>query len=220
MSDYRLYYSPGACSLAPHIALEELGIAYEAMPVPVAQGANQKPDYLAINPRGRVPALVIRDVDGERVLTEVPALLVYLAGLKPEARLLPASGEPLARAVEWMSWLTSSVHAHAFAQVFRPARFVSDENLHAPLKARGLELLDLAYRDIEQRLQGRDWALGADYSLVDAYLLVFYRWGYRVGVDMRARYPGYTRLVEAVVARPAVRRALQQEQIVVWESSQ
>lgn len=220
MSDYRLYYSPGACSLAPHIALEELGIAYEAMPVPVAQGANQKPDYLAINPRGRVPALVIRDASGERVLTEVPALLVYLAGLKPEARLLPTAGEPLARAIEWMSWLTSSVHAHAFAQVFRPGRFVSDEGLYAPLKARGLELLDLAYRDIEQRLQGRDWALGADYSLVDAYLLVFYRWGYRVGVDMRARYPGYTRLAEAVVARPAVQRALQQEQIVVWESSQ
>lgn len=218
MSDYRLYYSPGTCALAPHIALEELGLAYEAAPVLVAQGDNQKPEYLAINPRGRVPALLIRDADGERVLTEVPAILIYLAGLKPQARLLPTAGEPLARAIEWMSWLTSSVHAHAFAQVFRPARFVSDESLHAPLKARGLELLDLAYRDIEQRLQGREWALGADYSLVDAYLLVFYRWGNRVGVDMRARYPRYTRQAEAVVARPAVQRALQQEQIVVWES--
>lgn len=218
MSDYRLYYSPGACSLAPHIALEELGLAYDSQRVVVAQGDTQKPDYLAINPRARVPALRIADADGERVLTEVPAILIYLAGLRPEARLLPTAGEPLARAVEWMSWLATSVHAHAFAQVFRPARFLSDESLHAPLKAQGLALLELAYGDIEQRLQGRDWALGADYSLVDAYLLVFYRWGYRVGFDMRERYPRYSRQAQAVVDRPAVQRALHQEQIVVWES--
>lgn len=217
MSDYTLYYSPGACSLAPHIALEELGIAYEAARVAVAEGANQKPDYLAVNPRGRVPALVIRDSQGSHTLTEVSAILVYLAGLKPELKLLPVGGEPLARAIEWMSWLGSSVHAHAFAQVYRPARFLADESQHAALQAHGRALLGGHYADIQQRLPAQGYALG-EYSLVDAYLLVFYRWGMRIGIDMRGSYPRYTQHAEAVAARPAVQRVLQQEGIVIWES--
>lgn len=217
MADYTLYFSPGACSLAPHIVLEELGLPHEARRTVVAEGAQLKPEYLAVNPRARVPALVIRDAQGTRTLTEVSAILFYLAGLKPEAKLLPAGGEPLARAVEWLSWLGSSVHAHAFAQVFKPARFLADTAQHPALQARGRELLKGYFADLQARLPEQGFALG-DYSVVDPYLLVFYRWGYRIGLDMRATYPKYTRHAEAVVARSAVQRTLQQENIVVWES--
>lgn len=217
MADYTLFFSPGACSLAPHIVLEELGLPYEARRTVVAEGAQLKPEFLAVNPRARVPALVIRDAQGTRTLTEVSAILFYLAGLKPEAKLLPSGGEPLARAVEWLSWLGSSVHAHAFAQAFKPARFLADTGQHPALQARGRELLNGYFADLQERLPEQGFALG-DYTVVDAYLLVFYRWGYRIGIDMRAVYPKYTRHAEAVVVRPAVQRTLQQENIVVWEN--
>lgn len=168
-----LFYSPGACSLAPHIALEESGLAYTGHAVPIAEGAHLRPDYLAVNPHGRLPALW---VDGE-VITEAPAVLCTIADLAgPGQALLPA--EPLRRghALAWMGFLTSSVHI-GFAQLWRPERFPPPDADPAPLQASGTANIARWYEEIEERIGGGPWVLGDGYSVVDPYLAVFWRWG-------------------------------------------
>ena len=118
----RLYYSPGACSLASHIVLEETGLPFEAVRTPVFEGAHRTPEFRALNPRGFVPAL---EEDG-RVLTENAAIMLYLAHRRPEAGLLPEEPEPLGRCLEWLSWQASTAHI-AFAQHWRPERFADGE---------------------------------------------------------------------------------------------
>ena len=123
---YKLFYSPGACSMAPHVVLEELGLPFEAVRVVIADGANRTPDYLGINPRGRVPALQITDGAGTRVLTEALAIMVYLAQRHPEPALLPTDPEAFACTLEWMSWLGSTLHQTGIRTVLRPERFTAD----------------------------------------------------------------------------------------------
>ncbi|MGQ0529347.1 MAG: glutathione S-transferase family protein [Panacagrimonas sp.] len=212
---YRLFYSPGACSMAPHILLEELGLAYESIRVSVAEGANRKPEYLAINPRGRVPALWISDAQGERVLTEAVAIMVYLAQRHPQIDLLPKEPEGFARALEWMGWLASTLHQAGVRTVLRPERFTTDPAAAPGIAAQGREAIRVGYADIESRLRGRRWALEDRYSTVDIYLLVFYRWGNRCGLDMRGDFPDYARVMDAVRARPAVRRIVEREGVQI-----
>src|SRR5579871_432375 len=120
----KLYYSPGACSLASHVVLHELCVPFTAVRIVIAEGAHLRPEYLAINPRGRVPTLI---VDGIPV-TENSAILTWLG--QQDSRLFPAPGTlAAARASEWLAWLTSAVHI-AFAQVWRGARFSDDVSSH------------------------------------------------------------------------------------------
>lgn len=215
-STYRLFYSPGACSLAPHIALEELGVPYEPVRLVIAEGAHRKPEYLAVNPRGRVPALAWHDAAGEHVLTEAMAIMVWLAQRHPQAALLPAAGtESFVRALEWMGWLGSTMHQAGVRTVFRPERFTTDPAGAPAIAAQGRETIRTGYADIEHRLAGRQHAVGDHFSVVDAYLLVFYRWGNRCGLSMRDDFPGYARMMDAVRARPAVRRVVEREGIQI-----
>ena len=210
----KLYYSPGACSLAPHILLEEQGAPYKLELISIAEGKTRSPEYLAINPKGRVPVLVTEE--GE-TLTEVPAICWYLAQQTTHPVLFPHNTLAGARVLEWCNWLSGTVHAMAFDQIWRPHRFVTDENLYPPLQAKGrADVLD-HFAAIERRLADRDWAVGNAYTFVDAYLLVFFRWGNRIGLDMMKSYPGWTHNAERVAARPAVQRALQQEGIGIWD---
>jgi glutathione S-transferase len=212
---YRLFHSPGACSLAPHIVLEELGVPYEPVRVVIAEGANSKPEYLSVNPRGRVPALWISDEAGERVLTEAMAILVYLAQRHPQPALLPADPEGFVRALEWMGWLGSTMHQAGVRTVFRPERFTIDASGAPAIAAKGREAIRSGFADIEQRLAGRDSALEGGFSVVDPYLLVFYRWGNRCGLSMRTDFPEYARLMDTVRARPAVKRVVEREGIQI-----
>lgn len=214
MSEFTLHHSPGACSLSVHIALEEIGCDYHAACLLVAKGENRTPQYLAINPRGRVPALVIRDQGGQRVLTELLAILVYLAQRFPEKGLLPLEGEDFARSLEWVSWLGSTVHQTGTRTIIRPSGFVDDALCQEKLReaARGRVLA--AYQDMNDRLVGREWAVGDRYSMVDGLLVVYYRWGLKVGMDVRTQFPDYSKVMDRVLARPAVRRAIEQEGII------
>lgn len=213
---YRLSYSPGACSLAPHIALEEIGVPYalDLRSTKNAEGTSA-PDYLAINPKARVPALLGvegRSGGAEGLLTEASAILVYLARAYQEAELLPGGPAGEARCVEWLNWLSESVHGMSLAQLWRPERFVSDPALFPAVIAKGRDNLDEQFRAIEGILaDGRGWAVPQGYSVADAFLLVFWRWGGRVGYDMRNSFPAWTAVSERIVARDAVRRALEQE---------
>jgi len=202
--------------LVPHILLEELGLPYKLELTAIAEGQTQTQEYLAINPKGRVPALVTEE--GE-VLTEVPAVAWYVAQQGGNPVLFPRDPLLAARCLEWCNWLSGTLHAIAFGELWRPVRFVDDESHHGAIQAKGRDNVLDGFAYIEHRMADRGWAVGNAYTLVDPYLLVFYRWGNRIGVDMRAGYPGYTRHAERMLQRPAVQRALQQEGIQVWNQA-
>lgn len=202
-----LYYSPGACSLAPHICLEEIGAPYETVRVSLADGEQTKPEYLAINPRGQAPALAVNG----RVLTENLAILAYLAERHPGANLLPEDAWERAQALSWMGFLSSSAHI-AFAQIWRPARFVGETADHEDVKATGRRNALAAFAQIEAYLVGKNWAADDRFGVLDAYFLVFYRWGWRIGIDMAA-YPAWTAQARRVAERPAVQRVVAREGI-------
>ncbi|MFI4967488.1 MAG: glutathione S-transferase family protein [Gammaproteobacteria bacterium] len=212
----KLYYSAGACSLAPHILLEESGLPYSVELTAIAEGKTRTSEYLAINPKGRVPALVTEE--GE-VLTEVPAISWYIADSTSSIRLLPQGRLAAARCFEWFNWLSGTLHTMAFSQFWRTQRFVADEKFFPPIKEKGMENILENFAYIESRLAGRNWAVGNAYTAVDAYLLVFFRWGNRIGIDMRGGYPQWTAHAERVLQRPAVQRVLQQEGINVWDKA-
>jgi glutathione S-transferase len=202
-----LFYSPGACSLASHITLEETGAPFEAHRVMLAKGEHQTPEYRAINPRARVPALRL---DSGEVLTENPAILTYLARSFPEAKLLPADPLAEARCLSLMAFLSSSVHP-TFAHIFRPERFADDASAHAAIKETGRRVYLDHLKEIDGLLAGKEWAQG-DFTVCDPYLLVFYWWGMRIELPM-AEFANYTAHKQRMLARPAVRRAIEREGI-------
>jgi glutathione S-transferase len=205
-----LYHHPGACSLAPHIALEEIGVPFSAKRINLLAGEHQTPDYLAINPHGRVPALT----DGDFVLTEGPAILSYLGHRFPEAGLLDlADVNRLGRTHELLNFFSSSVHI-AFAQVWRAGRFADGEAERQDVVENGRRAVAGYFDEIETLVPDGRWLVGGRYSIADPYLLVFFRWGRRIDWDMR-RYAAWNRHKDAMLARPAVQRALAREEIEI-----
>ena len=204
----KLFYSPNACSLASHIALEEAGADYELVLTSTRDGSVRKPEYLAINPKGRVPAL-----QTERgVLTESPAILSWIAQAYPEARLAPLD-DPFAFAEmqAFNGFLSSSMHI-MFALHWRAARFVEGEDHLAAVKAHAPKALAEQFRLVEERLKdGRTWVNGGAYTVSDPYLLVFTRWLDENGLGDLDDYPNVKAHRARVETRPAVRRALEQE---------
>lgn len=199
----KLYYSPGACSLADHIVLEWIGKHYEAVRV---TGEDRKsPAFLAINPAGAVPAL---DDDGW-VLTQNAAILNYLAELNPAAGLL-GDGSPRGRAevTKWLAMVNSDIHP-AFKPLFGAIAWIGDD----ALVAKGKDVSRAALRDlfarVDARLAGRDWIAGTR-SIADPYLFVVLRWAKAMDVDLSG-LGNLERFFNAMQADAGVRRALEQE---------
>jgi glutathione S-transferase len=187
-----LYFGPGGSSMATHIALHEAGAEYEARPVSFARKETRTAAFLAINPDGKVPTLLI---DG-RVLTEVAGTLWYIARRFPVAKLLPEGDiEAEAQVVSWMSFLASTVH---------PSRRAGE--------ARRYEVFAVT----EQRLAGRDWAVGT-YSIADIHLFrLFWRW-MDSGGPAPGSFPSVSAHYDRMMRRPAVRRVLEIESAVGYE---
>jgi glutathione S-transferase len=202
----KLYLSPGTVSMASHIALEESGIPYALETISIKEGQQLSERYRQVHPLGRVPAL---EIEPGIILTETLALLTYIAELTPELKLLPHGRLERARANEWMSLLSSAVHV-AFISFFRPQRYTSDDAAVAALKVDGKRRFFELLQHVESRLPEQGFVLGEDYSLVDAYLTVFFLWARHFQLPI-AELPRYARLVSQVLPRPAVRRALEQE---------
>jgi glutathione S-transferase len=202
-----LYYSPGACSLVTHIALEEADADFTPWRITLADGEHRTPEYLKINPHARVPALAVAD----RVITENVAILNYLAQRFSAAGSVPL-GDSLAaaRCNELLGWFASTVHI-AFAQIWRAERFTPDTTAHPAIVQGGREALDGHFAEIEG-LIGEGWAVEDAFSAVDSYLLTFFRWGKRIGKDMSA-YPRWTGLIQRTLERDAVRRVVEREGI-------
>lgn len=208
-----LHCSPGACSLAPHIVLEEIGIPFHLNLVSTSDGSPRRPEYLALNPKGRIPVLCYENA----VLTEAPAILLHLATSNPRAGLLSSEPDGLVRTLEWFNWLSGTVHSIAIRQVWRPETFTVDASQHAGIVEKGRENLAFAFALIDAQLSNAEWAVGQSYSCVDPFILVFYRWGNRMGVEMSERYKAWTQHTHRVIKRDAVVRALATEKISVWK---
>ncbi|OWT66186.1 glutathione S-transferase family protein [Candidimonas nitroreducens] len=210
----KFFYSPGACSLASHIVLEETGAAYEAVRIALAEGAQRQPDYLALNPKGRVPVIV----DGDFVLTESPAILYYLAQRFPAAGLWPGDPQAAARCAEWLAWGSSGIHV-TYAHLSRPERYTNTEAAIEDVKAKARSASREAWEMVEAKLAAAKstWVAGEHYSVADAYAFVFWNWGRstRLGYDMARDFPVWTEHARRVGERPAVRRTLEQEGIAL-----
>jgi glutathione S-transferase len=203
----KLFYSPGACSLAAHILLHEAGAKHEAVKVNLKDGEQFKPDFQAINPKAKVPALQ-RD-DGS-VLTELPAISYWIAATYPKAGVMPKDTEGLARAMEWMNWMSGTVHNGGMTRILRGERFVSDP-AHAQSASDKGKADSAKYVDeMETRMQGKDYALGATYSFADPYLYVLTRWVERAGKKLDD-LPSLKAFNARMEARPAVQAALKAE---------
>ena len=182
-----LYFSPGSSAMATHIALHEIGVPFEAKLISLAKGQQHAPEYLAINPEGKVPTLLI---DGWK-LTEVAATLYYLAKRYPEAGLWPQGGLAAeAEAISWMSFTAATVH---------PARRI------------GLERWREVFKFADPRLGSNEWAVGGHYSIADIHLFRLY-WRFKTTTSPAAgEYPSLDAHFARVTARPAVQKTIEIE---------
>ncbi|WP_137389099.1 glutathione S-transferase family protein [Rhodoligotrophos defluvii] len=205
MSELILYHSPGTCSSAAHVLLEETGEPYRLDLRLVRNGETSSEAYLRINPKGRVPALHIPGQ--ERVLTELPAVCWYITRNTPELR--PQGHIAEARALEWFNYLSGTLHTAGYGLLWRTQRFAENAAFHDEMQQKARKNVQECNDHIEASLAGRPWALGDSYSLIDPFLLVFYTWGLLIGMDMR-RHAAWTDHTGRIVLRPAVQRAYAQ----------
>ncbi len=206
-----LYFCPGACSTASHIGLEESGAQYVEKPVMLPKGEQRTDTYLKINPRGKVPAL---DVDG-KVLTENTAILTYIATMFPGKNLMPADSFEQARCISTMAWFSNIVHP-SYTHYMRPERFTPDAAAQPGVKDTGKKTFFTHCQEIDSLLAGKDWIMGKEFSVADAYALVFYGWGLRAELPMK-ELANYTAFKERMLQRPAVKKVLVSEDSILMK---
>lgn len=205
---YKIFFAPGTVALASHIALAEAGADYEAIQVDFANAAQTKPDYLAINPKGRVPALVT----DKGILTETPAILLYIAQRFPEARLAPLDDiHRLAGMQSINSYLCSTVHVN-HAHRMRGKRWVEETETTAieAMQRKVKSNMNDCFHLIEDKMFQGPWVMGADYSVADAYLFTVGNWLEGDGLDL-ADFPKLAAHRARMTDREAVKRALAEQ---------
>lgn len=197
----KLFYKPGACSMASHIALQEIGLPFDITAVDTEAGRTEGgEDFAAINPKGYVPAL---RMDTGEVLTEGPAILQYLADGHPDAALLPAPGTlARARALELLTFVSSELHK-AFGPLFRDSTDAEKEAARAAV-AQKFDHIEALLSD------GREMASGGAFTVADGYLFVATNWANFVGIDL-AGWPLLRDFVARIAARPATQAAMKAE---------
>jgi len=208
----QLYFGPGACSFVPHVALEAIkaqtGEAFEPRLVKLQKGEQKAPEYLALNPNGQVPVLV---VDG-RALTQIVAICDYLDRRFPAAGLLPAEPWARAQALSLLAWMNNTVHP-TFTHIFRSEEFAESEAAKAEVK----RVAAVRFRTYLERIQGHvkdasPYWFGSRITPHDAYAFTFLRWGGFGGIDP-ASLPAYRAYIERVMVAPPVAAALERERI-------
>ena len=188
-----LYLAPGSSSMAPHIALREVGVPFEIRALSFARRENRNSAYLTINPEGKVPTLLVEG----RPLTEVAGILFYIARRFPDAGLLPDNDiEAEAKVVSWMSFLAATVH---------------------PARRQGVENARAVYRLVERRLDGCEWAVGGRMSIADIHLFRLF-WRFRKSArSATEEFPSLLAHHDRMLARPAVRRTCEVEAAIGYE---
>lgn len=204
----KLFYANGACSLAPHIALEEAQASYEPILVDTKGGEHRRPEYLRINPKTRVPALAV----GDWVLTENPAILQFIARSFPDAHMWPEALRDQARVSEWLAWIASTVHV-AYAHVRRAERYATTDAALAEVRTKGVASSLELWRAVDALIGEGPWAIGNQFTVADAYLLVFWTWGRgpTLAFDMERECPNWTAHAKRMGKRRGVQRAFERE---------
>ena len=197
----KLYYSPGACSLSPHIVLRESGLAFDLVKASTkTHKLDDGTDYYTINPKGYVPLLELDD--GQR-LSEGPAIVQYIADKAPAKKLAPAAGTlERSRLQEWLNFITSELHK-SFSPLFNPDMPEAAKQIYKT-KIEG------RFKWVDEQLKGKSYLLGEDFSVADAYLFTVTGWSKHVGVDI-AGLANLNAFMERVGARPSVQAALKAE---------
>jgi glutathione S-transferase len=197
----KLYYSPGACSLSPHIALHEAGLTHELVKVDVrAKKLENGDDYLKVNPKGQVPAL---QLDNGEILTEGPVIVQMIADKAPGKGLAPAAGTAERyRLQEWLNFITTELHKN-FSPLFQPA--IPDD-----VKTFFKDRIMGKFKYADGKLAGQDYLMGKQFSVADGYLFVMLKWAERTGMDLSA-LKNLMAFKDRVAARPHVQAALKME---------
>jgi glutathione S-transferase len=202
----KLYYSPGSCALASHIALEEAGAAYTAERVDFKRNQQTSPEYLAVNPKGRVPALVT----DRGILTETPAILAFVAQSFRQAKLVPFDDPfALAQLQAFNSYLCSTVHV-AHAHRGRGYRWADDEASYADMKRKVPQTMGACFALIERDMLRGPWVMGETFTICDPYLFTIAQWLEGDGVDL-STLPRVSDHRQRMSERPAVRKVLAEE---------
>lgn len=203
----KLYYAPGTCALASHIALTEAGADYATEKLDMKANQQNSPEYLKLNPKGRVPTLVT----DRGVLTETPAMLAYIAQTFPKARLAPLDDAfAFAQAQAFNSYLCSTVHV-AHAHKLRGARWATEETTFADMKRMVPKTVGACFALIERDMLKGPWVMGEQYTICDPYLYTIATWLEGDGVDL-ATLPKVADHRNRMAERPAVRRVLAEQQ--------
>jgi glutathione S-transferase len=197
----KLYISPGACSLSPHIVFREAGLPFDMETVDLgAKRTKSGKDFKVINPKGYVPVL---ELEGGQVLTEGPAIVQYIADQKPASKLTPPAGTmDRYRLQEWLNFVTSEMHK-AYSPLFNPQTPDAFKEMSRTKIGGRLDFLT-------KSLQGKDYLMGSTFTVADAYLFVVLGWSGHVGIDL-AKWPVLQAYWDRVAARPAVKAALDAE---------
>ena len=201
----KLFYWPATCSITIRVILEETGLPYEDEPVDLGARQQHSPEFLRVNPKGKAP-VYLRD-DGT-LLTEVPAIALWLALTNPDAHLLATDFETRVRTLEILEFIAGTIHMQGAARAWRPGSFSENEAAHDAIRARGKEIVMRGLDVLSKTLGDKDWLAG-DYSIADASLFFIEYWakekvGYAMPANIEAHY-------KRMLARPAVQRALQRE---------
>lgn len=200
----KFYMTPGSCTTGIHILLEEIDEPFEVYIVNLPNGDHFKPDYVAINPKSTIPTLVC---DDGTVLTEWTAIAYWLARRYPRAKLLPADLEGETRAIEMTSYAVNTIHMQGFARIFTTGTFTANAADHPAVQAKGRDIIDMAFRIVDQALDGRDYVTGG-FSIADAALFYVSFWADKLKIDMPDRLLAH---YQRMRARPVVRRVLAEE---------
>ncbi len=203
---FKLYYAPGTCALASHIALEEAGADYTTERLNFRTNQQNSPEYLAINPKGRVPSLVTE----RGILTETPAMLAFIAQTFPQAKLAPLDDAfAFAQVQAFNSYLCSTVHV-AHAHKLRGARWATEENSFADMKRKVPETMGACFALIERQMFKGPWVMGDSFTVCDPYLFTIAQWLEGDSVDIKST-PKVADHFKRMAERPAVRKVLEQE---------
>jgi glutathione S-transferase len=200
----KLYYSPGACSLSPHIVLAESGLPFDLDKVDFSSMKSERgADFAKVNPKGYVPVI---QLDNGEILTEGSAIVQYIADLVPKKKLAPAAGTMARyRLQEWLNFIATELHK-GFSPLF-------NSKLPEEMRAKSIERISSRLAIVAKRLEGSNYLMGDDFTVADAYLFTILRWSARVNLDL-SRWPVLAKYQERIAERPAVQHALEQEGLI------
>jgi glutathione S-transferase len=206
----KLYASPGSCSLASHIALEESKLPYEMKIVSFDQGDTETPQYLKLNPNGAVPVLEVEPGVG---ISEGVAILQYIADQAPNANLFPKSGMEKVRGQEWLNFISTEIHKGTMTQLFMIERLVSEVSAQEELNKNVRGMLATKLKIVNDKLEGKNFTLGSQFSVVDAYLFTILSWSDHLKVDL-SPYKNIKTFQSRVFERPAVQAVMKSEDLL------